>query len=69
LGKSCVRFRSLDDLPLDAIGELIEKVSPERYLAWYEKTKKTTAAETAKRKAGKAAKTRAAAAAREKEKS
>lgn len=67
MGKSCVRFRSLEDLPLDAIGELIEKVPPEKYLAWYEKSKKTTAAETAKRKAGKAAKTRAAAA-REKEK-
>jgi hypothetical protein len=68
MGKSCVRFRSLDDLPLDAIGELIAKVPPEKYLAWYEKSRKTTAAETAKRKAGKAAKTRAAEAAREKEK-
>ena len=61
MGKSCVRFRSLDDLPLEAIGELIEKVPPEKYLAWYAKSRKTTAAETAKRKAGKAAKTRAAA--------
>jgi hypothetical protein len=60
MGKSCVRFRSLEDLPLDAIGDLIEKVTPEKYLAWYEKAKKTNAAETAKRKAGKAAKTKAA---------
>ena len=62
MGKSCVRFRSLDDLPLEVIGELIEKVPPEKYLASYEKVRKTTAAESAKRKAGKASKTRAAAA-------
>jgi len=37
MGKSCVRFRRLDDLPLDVIGETIARVDPESYMAWYEK--------------------------------
>ena len=36
MGKACVRFKRLDDLPLDAIGELIAGVSPEQYIAQYE---------------------------------
>jgi hypothetical protein len=33
MGKSCVRFRSLDDLPLEVIGETIAKVPLDRYVA------------------------------------
>jgi hypothetical protein len=37
MGKSCVRFKRLDDLPLEVIGEAISHVSPhaliERYKA------------------------------------
>jgi hypothetical protein len=36
MGKSCLRFRSLDDLPLAAIGETIASTSPERFIALYE---------------------------------
>lgn len=36
MGKSCVRFKSLDDLPLPAIGEFIASVTPERFIARYE---------------------------------
>jgi len=36
MGKSCLRFRTLDDLPLDAIGEIIATVPPERLIAQYE---------------------------------
>jgi hypothetical protein len=36
MGKSCVRFRSLDDLPLDVIGETIAKVPLDRYVAHYQ---------------------------------
>ncbi len=36
MGKSCVRFRNIDDLPLDAIGELIASMSVEAYIASYE---------------------------------
>ena len=36
MGKSCVRFRRLDDLPLDLIGETIARVPVDAYLARYE---------------------------------
>ncbi len=36
MGKSCVRFRSLDDLPLEVIGETIAKVPLDRYVAHYQ---------------------------------
>jgi len=39
IGKSCVRFKKLDDLPLDLIGQIIGKVTPDDYIAWYEATR------------------------------
>jgi hypothetical protein len=33
MGKSCVRFKKLDDLPLDVIGEAIAKVPVEKLIA------------------------------------
>lgn len=36
MGKACVRFRTPDDLPLDAIGQVIAKVTPDRYIKTYE---------------------------------
>ena len=35
MGKSCVRFRTLDDLPLDVIGETIARVPVDRYVERY----------------------------------
>jgi hypothetical protein len=35
MGKSCVRFRHLDDLPLELIGETIARLPVEDYLAMY----------------------------------
>jgi hypothetical protein len=35
MGKSCVRFRRLEDLPLDVIGETIARTTLDRYLARY----------------------------------
>jgi len=35
-GKSCVRFRQADDLPLDLIGEVIAGISVEEYIRRYE---------------------------------
>jgi hypothetical protein len=32
MGKSCVRFKKLDDLPLDLIGEAIRRVPASRYI-------------------------------------
>jgi Domain of unknown function (DU1801) len=36
MGKSCVRFRRLDDLPLDVVGETIARVPVDRYVERYE---------------------------------
>jgi hypothetical protein len=40
MGKSCLRFRSLADLPLEAISTVIASVSPEQYIAAYELVKR-----------------------------
>jgi hypothetical protein len=37
MGKSCLRFRSLEDLPLDVIGEFTASMPPEQMIARYEK--------------------------------
>jgi hypothetical protein len=36
MGKSCIRFKKLDDLPLDVIGEAVAKVPVDKYIAVYE---------------------------------
>jgi len=36
MGKSCVRFRNLDDLPLEIIGQAFARVPVAAYLATYE---------------------------------
>lgn len=36
MGKSCVRFKSMDDIPFDLIGELCEKITVDRWVATYE---------------------------------
>ena len=43
MGKSCLRFKSLDQLPLDVIGEAIARVSVDQYVATYERTRAGTA--------------------------
>jgi uncharacterized protein YdhG (YjbR/CyaY superfamily) len=37
MGKSCIRFKKLDDIPFKLIGELASKVTPTAWLAIYEK--------------------------------
>jgi len=39
MGKSCIRFKSLDGLPLDVIGEFIARVPPDDFIARYEAVK------------------------------
>ena len=55
MGKSCVRFRHADDLPLDLIGEAIARTSVNDYILSYEKSRpaKTAGARKPLRKAGK----------------
>ena len=39
MGKSCVRFRTIDDLPLDVIGEAIERTSLDEFVENYVRVK------------------------------
>jgi Domain of unknown function (DU1801) len=39
MGKSCVRFKKLEDLPLDAIGKIIAAAGVEDFIANYEKSR------------------------------
>ncbi len=40
MGKSCVRFRKLEDIPLDVIGELIASTPPEVLISLYDQSRK-----------------------------
>jgi uncharacterized protein YdhG (YjbR/CyaY superfamily) len=40
MGKSCIRFKRLDDLALDVIAESISSITPEQYIKLYEAVKK-----------------------------
>ena len=51
MGKSCVRFRHADDLPLDLIGEAIARTSVKDYILGYEQSR--PAKKAGARKAGK----------------
>ena len=35
MGKSCLHFKSLDDLPLDVVGEVIASTPMEKYIGIY----------------------------------
>jgi hypothetical protein len=37
MGKSCIRFKKLDDIPFDLIAELCTKITVQDYIANYEK--------------------------------
>ena len=36
MGKSCIRFKTLDDVPLDVVGALFRRVSAAKYIEQYE---------------------------------
>jgi uncharacterized protein YdhG (YjbR/CyaY superfamily) len=40
MGKSCVRFKAADQLPLDAIGRIIAAVPPDKFIAVYEESRR-----------------------------
>lgn len=40
MGKSCLRFTSLDDLPLDVVGKAIATHTPGQYIAVYEASRR-----------------------------
>jgi hypothetical protein len=37
MGKSCIRYKKPEDVPLELIGELATKVTPDEWIAQYEK--------------------------------
>jgi hypothetical protein len=43
MGKSCVRFKRLDQVPLEVVGEVIRRVPPDAYIARYEASRAQTA--------------------------
>jgi hypothetical protein len=36
MGKSCIRFKNMNDIPYDLIGELASKLIPEEWINLYE---------------------------------
>ena len=55
MGKSCVRFKKLEDVPLKVIGDAVKRVPMKKYIKQYEAQLQQTAAgkKTAKKKASK----------------
>jgi hypothetical protein len=37
MGKACIRFKKVDDLALDVLGQTIARVTVEKFIAFYEK--------------------------------
>lgn len=40
MGKSCIRFKYLDDIPFELIGELASKITVDEWITYYEQTLK-----------------------------
>ena len=40
MGKSCIRYKKPDDIPFELIGELASKITPDEWIAIYEKVLK-----------------------------
>ncbi len=40
MGKSCLRFKRVEDLPLDAIGQVIASTPPEKFIEQYETSRR-----------------------------
>ena len=40
MGKSCIRFRKPEDVPVNLIGDLASKMTPQQWIEIYEKSKK-----------------------------
>ncbi len=36
MGKSCVRFKKMNDIPYELIGELVQKMNPQKWIELYE---------------------------------
>lgn len=50
MGKCCIRFKSLDDVPLEVVGEAIRRVTAKDHIAFYESVMKKPAKRVAKKR-------------------
>jgi hypothetical protein len=50
MGKSCVRFRKIEDLPLDLIGEAVSRMSVKDTIEMYDKYQSARKSRKAKKK-------------------
>ena len=50
MGKSCIRFKKIEDVPLDVIARLLKRTPVEKYVAGYEKAFASGAKRRAPRK-------------------
>jgi hypothetical protein len=41
MGRCCVRFKKLEDLPLELIGEVVARLTPDEFIARYEEARKS----------------------------
>jgi hypothetical protein len=55
MGKCCLRFKRLDDLPLAVIGQAIARVSAQEHIAHYERALLTMNKAAARRRAARPA--------------
>jgi len=46
MGKSCIRFKKMDRIPLDLIAELCKKITPAQYIKQYEAGRKPVGGST-----------------------
>jgi hypothetical protein len=51
MGKGCLRFKGVDGLALDVVGEVIARVPVDDYVAWYEKAHEKKALPAGEKKA------------------
>lgn len=50
MGKSCVRFKKIEDVPLDVVGKAIKRVPVKKFIDFYEKIINTTLKSRTKKK-------------------
>ena len=50
MGKSCIRFKKLEDLPLELVGEVIRRVPAKKWIEIYQRSREQVAARTSKGK-------------------
>jgi len=56
MGKSCIRFKKLEDLALDVIGELVRRMPAREFIQHYESVLKTARQRSSKSKASNSSK-------------